>query len=63
MVTMTKPNLPATCQWLDNTLPGLYNMHINEKIDVTTLHCLTPCHLDKLILTAACTVYADKLKN
>jgi len=44
-------------------LPAIYNQHIADKLDITTLHCVTPCQLNKLILTAASTAYATLLKQ
>jgi len=63
MVTTTIQNLEAACKWLDTTLPDIYKMNIANKLNVTTLQQMIPCRLDKPILTAASTAYADKLKN
>jgi len=48
--------------WIDNSLPALYNQHVNDKIDVTTLKHLTPRRLDKPTVTSASMTYAEKLK-
>jgi len=59
---MMKEQLMMVQEWIDKLLPTLYLQHINDKINVTTLHHLIPHQLDKTILTAASTAYADKMK-
>jgi len=44
-------------------LQTLSRQHIADKIDVTTLTCMTPCWLNEPVLTAASTAYVDKLKQ
>jgi len=63
IITTTKPQLEQARKWIDNTLPSLYEQHIADKIDVTMLKRLIPRRLDRPILTAAATAYADKLKH
>ena len=63
MITTTKNQLENARKWLDETLPDLYETHIADKLDVTTLHRLSPRRLDKPVLTAASTAYADMLKT
>jgi len=63
LLVTTKGQLVVAHKWVNNTLPTLYNQHIPDKIDVTTLQAMTPCHLDKPILTASAFSYADKLKQ
>jgi len=62
LILTTQTQLATARQWIDNTLPTLYLQHIDDKLDVTTLRHLIPRRLDKPILTAASTAYADKLK-
>jgi len=62
LILTTQAQLATARQWIDNTLPTLYLQHIDDKLDVTMLRHLIPRRLDKLILTAALTAYADKLK-
>ncbi len=62
LITTTKSHLETARQWIDHTLPSIYDEHIADKIDVTTLRHLTPRRLDKPVLTAASSSYADKLK-
>jgi len=50
IVVMTKSQLKAAWEWVDNQLPLLYEQHIADKIDTTTLQRLTPWCLDKPIL-------------
>jgi len=62
LILTTQAQLATACQWIDNTLLTLYLQHIDDKLDVTMLrHLILRC-LDKPILTAASTAYADKLK-
>jgi len=63
LVITTKGQLAAACKWIDHSLPALYNQHIDDKIDVTTLKHLTLQCLDKPNLTLASMSYADKLKQ
>ncbi len=63
IITTTKPQLEQARKWIDNTLPSLYKQHIADKIDVTMLKHLILRRLDRPILTAAATAYADKLKH
>jgi len=63
MISTTKDQLELARNWLDATLPEMYATHIADKLDVTTLHRLTPRRLDKPVLTAASTAYADILKR
>jgi len=63
MVTTTKNGLETAHKWLDAMLPDIYKTHIADKLDVTTLHCLSPRCLDKPILRGASTAYADMLKS
>ncbi len=62
LILTTQECLATAREWIDITLPMIYSQHIDDKLDVTTLRHLMPCRLDKLILTAASTAYADKLK-
>jgi len=62
LITTTKEQLITARQWIDTTLPTIYSQFIADKIDVTTLRNLTPRHLDKPVLTAASTTYANQLK-
>ncbi len=63
LLVTTKGQVTTAREWTDNKLPELYQQHIADKIDVTTLLPLVPRHLDKPHLTAAATNYADKLKQ
>jgi len=60
-VVTTKSQVQAAREWVDNQLPLLYEQHIADKIDTTTLQHLTPRRLDKPILTAASATYAEQL--
>jgi len=62
LLVMTKSQVNAACNWVDKTLPKIYQQHVANKLDVTTLKQLTLQHLDKLLLTSASLTYADKLK-
>jgi len=62
LVVTMKGQLNVAREWIDNTLPTLYNQYIDDKIDVTTLKHLTPRHLDKPSVTLASMIYAEKLK-
>jgi len=62
LILTTQDHLATAHNWIDNTLPTIYLQHIDDKLDITMLCHLIPCCLDKLILTAALTAYADKLK-
>ncbi len=63
MITTSKDQLEMARKWIDETLPTIYSQFIADKIDVTTLRHLTPRRLDKPVLTAASTAYADQLKK
>jgi len=63
LITTTKPHLEQAQQWIDHTLPSLYEQHVAEKIDAMMLKHLILRRLDHPILTAASTAYADKLKH
>jgi len=62
LVLTTKGQLNQAREWVDLQLPQLYEQHISDKIDVTTLKHMTPRRLNKPFLTTASTTYADKLK-
>ncbi len=59
---MTKGQVLAAREWTNNSLPKIYQQHIADKLDITTLQQLTPRCLDKPVITSAATQYADKLK-
>jgi len=63
LLTTTKPQLEQARTWVDNTLIDIYNQHIDNKLDVTTICHLTPRHLDKPMLMTASTLYAGMLKQ
>jgi len=63
LLVMTKGQVTTGREWTDTKLPELYQQHIADKIDVTTLQSLVPGHLDKLHITTAATRYTDKLKQ
>jgi len=63
MITTTTTSLSTAREWLDKKLPVIYAQNIADKIDVTTLVDLMPRRLDKPILTAASTAYANALKQ
>jgi len=63
LILTTKNNLEQARQWIDATLPNLYENHIANKLDVMTIKQAIPRRLDKPIMTAASTAYADKLKQ
>ncbi len=58
----TKGQVAAARQWVDHELMDLYQQNIADKLDVTMLKQITPCRLDKPLLTSAATKYADILK-
>jgi len=58
-----KGQLATSCNWVNNTIPALYNQNVSDKIDVTTLQQMTPHCLNKLILTSASITYANRLKQ
>jgi len=62
LIVTTKGQLATAREWIDNSLPALYNQHVNNKINVTTLKHLTPRRLDKPTVTLASMTYAEKLK-
>jgi len=59
----TISNLTTARNWVDDTLPELYQTHLMDKIDVTTLRPIVPRRLDKPILTSASRMYASRLKQ
>jgi len=63
LVVTTKGQVLAAREWIDNTLPDIYHQNIADKLDVTTLQQLTPRRLDKPLITASATRYADQLKQ
>jgi len=63
LIITTKGQLTEARAWVDGTLPSLYEQHISDKIDVTTLQQLIPRRLDKPFLTSASTNYAAQLKQ
>jgi len=63
LILTTKVQLPTARKWIDMMLPDIYEQHISDKIDVTTLKQLKPRCLDKLIKTVAVETYAAKLKH
>jgi len=63
LIITTKGQLMAARDWVDNTLPTIYNQHIADKIDVTMLQATTPPRLNKLVLTSSAFSYANKLKQ
>ncbi len=63
LLTTTKMLLETACAWVDNALPDLYNQHIDDKLDVTTMRHLMPRRLDKPMLTSASTTYVEMLKQ
>jgi len=63
LLTTTKTNLETARTWIDNTLPGIYNQHVADKLDVTLIKKMIPRRLDKPIMTSASSAYADKLKQ
>jgi len=63
ILTTTKSQLEQAREWVDNTLVDIYNQHIDDKLDVTTIRHLTPRRLDKPLLTTASTTYAAMLKQ
>jgi len=62
LVVTTHGQLNSARQWFDDVFPTIYEANISDKLDVTTLQHMTPFRLDKPILTAAATTYAEKLK-
>jgi len=63
LVLTSKAQIETAQQWINQTLPNIYSQHIADKFDVTTIKRPTPQWLNKLLLTAASTAYADKLKH
>jgi len=63
LIITTHGQVLAAREWTDNQRPALYQQHIADKLDVTTLQNLTPRRLDKPLITAAATRYADQLKQ
>jgi len=63
LIVTTKGQILLAHEWIDNKLPEIYQQNIANKLDVTMLQQLIPCHLDKPLITAAATQYADKLKQ
>jgi len=60
LLVTTKSQVNAAREWVDNTLPEIYQQHIADKIDVTTLKSMTPRRLDKLLLTLASLFYSSE---
>jgi len=63
LLLKTKASLPTARKWVNLSLPNLYEQHISDKIDVTTLKNLLPRRLDKPVETAAGMTYAVKLQQ
>jgi len=63
MITTMKTQISQACTWLDQQLPLLYNQHIADKLDMTTLDKIILQCMDKPILMAALMVYANTLKQ
>jgi len=42
LLITTKSQVQNARKWADDTLPALYNQHISDKLDVTTLQQMTP---------------------
>jgi len=63
IVTTMKDQLQKARDWLDLALPNIYKQHIAEKLDVTMLQKLVPHRLDKPVMTATSTAYANALKS
>jgi len=63
LLTVFKDQLHSARQWVGHSLPALYEQHISDKLDVTTMIPLVPRRLDKPVLTVAVTAYAEKLKQ
>jgi len=62
LVVTTHGQLAQARKWFDDVFPILCENNISDKIDVTMLKHMTPYRLDKPILMAAATTYAEKLK-
>jgi len=62
LIMTTKGQVNTGCNWTDTKLPELYQQHIADKLNVTTLQPLVPRRLDKLHITTAATHYTNKLK-
>jgi len=62
LLVTTKGQVLDARAWTDNSLPEIYQQHLADKLDVTTLPQMTPRRLDKPVITSAATQYADKLK-
>jgi len=63
LIVTTHGQVLAAQEWTDNKLPEIYQQNIADKLDVTTLQNLIPRHLDKPLITAAATHYAEQLKQ
>jgi len=63
LLLTTKVHLETAQHWVDRMLPSIYQQHIVDKLDVMTSKWMIPRCLDKPILTAASTAYANKLKQ
>ncbi len=62
LLVTTKGQVLDARAWTDNSLLDIYQQHLAEKLDVTTLRQIIPRRLDKPVITTAATHYADKLK-
>jgi len=63
LAVTTKGQLTAARTWVDVNLPEIYQQHIMDKLDVTTLKQIVPRRLDKPVTTAASKAYAAQLKQ
>jgi len=63
LLVMTKGQVAAARDWVDNTLLTIYTQHILDKLDVTMLQQIVPRRLDKPVITAASHTYAEKFKQ
>jgi len=59
LLVMMKWRFQMACTWVDDSLPTIYNQNISNKNDITTLKHMTPQCLDKPILAATSTIYAE----
>jgi len=63
LLVTTKGQVQAARKWVDETLPGIYEQNISDKIDVMMLKHLIPRCLDKPITTVAARTYAKNSFN
>jgi len=63
LLAMTKGQLNAACNWVDNNLLVIYEQHISDKLDVTMLQNIVPRHLDKPVIPSSSKTYANQLKQ